>query len=524
MTKDKIKEVKKELAEYTQSKPTQLELFEVDDQNQEKFSHTVELYDQLPKYQFGGVKREKGKFVESLPILERDFKNRGQDYKLSIVPAAIINRKSGKTIHYYPSQREELIEDALRRLAAAKKKGIYLDNDAGVKFTLYELQQELQKMGHGYNIAQIKESIEVCNSSMLKITSKHGNEISMASSIFPFVGMDTSDEIKNGKNRVVVMFHPLVTKSIDENTYRLINYQKLMSYKMALSRYLHKRISHNFTQASATNPYTIKMSNLVRDSGMKEYGKKILTLNQVIKSLDEMVKVKTLSNYEIERDLNGRKIIDATFNLNVSNEFISEIKKANKAKNDVLEYISGGEYSEKIANVEAELKEHVYGLTNVVILNILSKIKTKDDFIIINNALAAAKEFIESKPSCNAAATTRAAIKEGWKPKSQKDRKKIIEYVAEVSQPELDLEPQTVDRGDEWKKVRGLIKQEFGDESWNKWLVHLELYRSYEAKIIMSAKSKFLRDWIKREYLPQIEKIWQGQGGEIKEVSVIYIE
>ena len=54
---------KKDLIEYKQTQPEQLKLFE----SEEKYSNTIELYDSMPKYYFGGVEREKGKNVDSLP-------------------------------------------------------------------------------------------------------------------------------------------------------------------------------------------------------------------------------------------------------------------------------------------------------------------------------------------------------------------------------------------------------------------------------------------------------------------------
>ncbi len=84
----KSKEIKNTLTEYSQSKPQQLEFFEIIDQSNDCYSNTIELYDQMPKYYFGGVEREKGKNVEALAILQRNFKHKGKDYKLEISPAA----------------------------------------------------------------------------------------------------------------------------------------------------------------------------------------------------------------------------------------------------------------------------------------------------------------------------------------------------------------------------------------------------------------------------------------------------
>lgn len=511
-----IKEVKKEIEQYSQSKPIQLSLFEITSQSEEKYSNTVGLYDLMPKYHFGGVARKMGQYLD---ILKREFKHIKQDYKLTISPAAILD-KEGKTIHYYPSQREELVEDALRRILAVKKKGIYLDNDAAVRFTLYELQQELKSVGHGYDLNEIKQAIEICNRTFIEITSKDGNEVAITSAIFPFVGKETSDKLSGGKNEYVVMFHPLVTNSIDKNTHRRINYEKVMSYKMNLSRWLHKRISHNFTQASTSNTYTPNLNTIVRDSGMKEYDKKNETLRQVCKSLDELVKFNTLSGYKVNPILEGRKIIDAALELYVSDEFVAEIKKANKAKNEALEFISSEEFTDKVDKIEKELEQSVYGLSKVVILNILSKIKTKEDCEIITNALVAAKEFIESKPECNAAATTRAAIRDGWKPKNQKVINQDIKSI-EIKEEEKII----FNNEDEfWKKLVKILKEKFDKELYKKWLSKMNFVELKDNNLVVGVESKFLRDWINREYKDQIVGYVQEIDEAIDKVAIIAVE
>jgi hypothetical protein len=103
--------------------------------NEKDFSHTVELYDFTPKYVWGKVERVGGVF---LPRLEREFECRGKKYKLTLFPASIEDEKGGEKYHY-PAKREEIVEDALRKLIA--EGSIFLDGEAGVSFTLYRLQK-----------------------------------------------------------------------------------------------------------------------------------------------------------------------------------------------------------------------------------------------------------------------------------------------------------------------------------------------------------------------------------------------
>lgn len=104
----------KNLNEYDQSRPTQLTLFELLLPQEKGLSNTIELYDFIPKYHWGKVERIGGEFLRSL---EREFECRGQKYKVKIRPASIED-KDGKERYYYPSKREELVEDALRKFVA----------------------------------------------------------------------------------------------------------------------------------------------------------------------------------------------------------------------------------------------------------------------------------------------------------------------------------------------------------------------------------------------------------------------
>ena len=520
----KSKEIKNTLTEYSQSKPQQLEFFEIIDQSNDCYSNTIELYDQMPKYYFGGVEREKGKNVEALAILQRNFKHKGKDYKLEISPAALLN-KEGKTIHYYPSQREELVEDALRKLVT-NKRGVYLDNDVAVKFTLYELQKELKSRGHGYDTNEIKEAIEICNKSIIDILSKDGNQVELSATIFPFVAKETKSEI-DGKERYIVMFHTLVSKSLKDKTYRLYNYNKVMKYKMNLSRWIHKRMAHNYLQAHVSNPYSIKMSTIIRDSGMKEYKRIVDSLKQINKSLLELQKHKVIANFETVRQLDGRKILDATFSLFVSDEFVADAKKANRVANRKLSSIYTQEYEDNNALIRYKL-EKIRGLSLTITNNILSKLKDVDDQYTVLDALDAADEYLQKKPDAIHAAVVKSAISDGWVPKikqSRLDERRRLDNEGKFSE-KINISDDVSDinllnynknliKQEELRKLRSspinkkifkILKNNFDSKIYNDWIMdRIELLKIIEQggnieKIEFITKEKFERDWIIREY------------------------
>lgn len=121
----------KQLQDFSASFPEQLKLFEFIQPTERRYSNTIELYDFMPKYHWGKTERINDKFLESL---ERNFECRGMRYKIEVSPARL-KGKDGKLREHYPSKREELVEDALRRFATAQQ-GVFLDERASVTFSL----------------------------------------------------------------------------------------------------------------------------------------------------------------------------------------------------------------------------------------------------------------------------------------------------------------------------------------------------------------------------------------------------
>ncbi len=319
----------KRLEEYDQAKPAQLTLFEMLLPNEREFSNTVELYDFIPKYHWGKVQRINGKFLDSL---EREFECRGINYKVKIRPASVED-SDGVERYYYPSKREELVEDALRKFVA-EGQGVFLDEQAGVTFSLYQLQEELKRNGHSYSKDQIKDALLICARTNITVTSENGTSV-FVSNLFETLGLQTRDDwkAKEQKSRAFVRFNSLVTKSITSRTFRQLNYEKVMSYKNIVARQLHKRMSHHYIQASIVNPYHILLSTIIRDFGLTQYTQLRDNLRDVQTALDEMKEKKILLSYQVEKTLENskrNKLIDAKFTLIPDPLFTSEIISANK--------------------------------------------------------------------------------------------------------------------------------------------------------------------------------------------------
>ena len=145
------------------SQPAQLSLFQMffPEQDSDYYSNTIELYDAIPKY-FSSKKRvaelrKDGVFLKSL---SRRFRHKDQWYDLIVKPARIVDRH-GNEKEYYPTHQEELVEEALKKIACDRLNGVFLNDTAGVQFTLYELDKELRSQEHamkGYVRGACKKS------------------------------------------------------------------------------------------------------------------------------------------------------------------------------------------------------------------------------------------------------------------------------------------------------------------------------------------------------------------------------
>ena len=58
-----------------------------------------------------------------------------------------------------------------------------------------------------------------------------------------------------------------------------------------------------------------------------------------------------------------------------------------------------------------------------------------------------------------------------------------------------------------WLKSLALLKNNFDEYFFNKWISELNFIRALDDVLILAVKTKFLRDWIQREYTAEIEKI-----------------
>lgn len=314
-------------------KQNQLSLFEIIESHtaDDRYSNTIELYDALPKYNW--AKQREFHDLKDAQIV-RHCTLKGQTYRVAIKPAII--EKDGVNTLIYPGQREEFVEDALRKFAVAGQSTL-LNDQAGVVFTLYQLQQELMRTGHTYNLNEIKESIQVCRGATLECSTNDGETL-VSSSFFPVIGLTTLRDYKNkgGDAKCFVTFNPLVTKSIFALSFRKYNYSLGMRINSPLARFFYKRMSHYWTQASTSMPYTPSLVSFLSQSPRGLSDRMAENVRAMKNALDVLIENKVVSGYDTEVIKNGRAIVDVRYTIRPHENFINLMMSANKDKNALL--------------------------------------------------------------------------------------------------------------------------------------------------------------------------------------------
>jgi hypothetical protein len=350
-----VKKKLKKFEEHEMTEPIQLSLFKFLDQvepvDTDKYSQTIELYDFMPKYVWD--RRAVVKSGEVPPAVMREFECRSVRRLLAIHPASMIDPDTRQTKYEYPGKSEQLVEEVLRKLAVDGG-GKFLDNSAAVKFSIYQVRKELEKHGHKMSHNQIRESLDILALTRLELINIENKKDKVIFSPIENLGICGEGD----ETQTFVIFSPLVTQSILQTTFRLYNYKQVMSYKSAISRLLHKRMAHHFTQASMTTKYTISVSTLIQDFGLTPQSRVQWNLKDIEKALIEMKtgfypkgkkkddekRPKTgsdsvfrsqniLLDYKIDPVYDAtrkNKIVDYHIHLTPSNSFAGETIKANK--------------------------------------------------------------------------------------------------------------------------------------------------------------------------------------------------
>lgn len=310
----------------------QLNLFEYVDtdlRRRKEYSNSVDLYDSLPKYSWD--QREIEDVQDASRI--RCIKLGGQEYQIEVTPAVITRDK--RKVFVFPSAREELVEEALRKFVVDGQ-GTAHGGEVGVFFTMYQLQKELADNGRTYSLTELSEALEVLNKANIEISTTAGDAV-LSSPLFPTVVTRSRSEYLKAPTQAkcYVRFNVMVTNSILNLAYRRYDYKLGMSIKSHLARWIHRRMSQNWTQASTDKPYTFTQTSYLAASprGLSETMSE--NTRAVKSALETLKKHGIVDRYESEPEKDGRKIIDVRYRVYATQEFVSQTIAHNRHRNEL---------------------------------------------------------------------------------------------------------------------------------------------------------------------------------------------
>jgi chromosomal replication initiator protein len=73
----------------------------------------------------------------------------------------------------------------------------------------------------------------------------------------------------------------------------------------------------------------------------------------------------------------------------------------------------------------------------------------------------------------------------------------------------------------QWARVRGRLREEFGDAAYRSWLKSMTLYGVDEGRVRIGVPTRFLRDWVTQHYAERIRVLWNGENDAIVSVEIL---
>lgn len=304
-------------------------------------SHAIALWDSIPRYSIARSRMEAMRTKDGfLDAVEIPFKHGGVSLTAVIHPARV-KESGGQRRSFYPGAREELIEHALRKIATEQSAGFFDKPTyrSGARFSLYQLRKELERQGHSLRYDELIEGLDILSLCSIEILAGDGEDnqaFGRSTYLTALAGVKRKDYDANREARWTAQFHPLVTQSIDELTYRQFNYERLMSCSTQLARWLLSQLVLKFIAANHINTFEVRYSTVRRDSALLNgYTRERDAVAALNSAWGELKELGALDDVRKEEKRGPRsKIEDVVYTLKPSRHFVAEQKAANRQVGD----------------------------------------------------------------------------------------------------------------------------------------------------------------------------------------------
>jgi hypothetical protein len=314
------------------------------EEERQDLANAIEDWDIIPKYSISRAAmkaaRDSGGDLENFTF---SFQSERNTYNCTIYPARVEDLDGVKK-SFFPSANEEILEDVLRKMALEQQAGFFDKPNflSGVVFSQHRLREELAKCEHTRSYQEILLSFDIMTKCIMDIAWKdeRGNTGFIRSAFVPSLATVNKSRLKDDpKAKWVAHFHPFVTGSIDNITYRQYNWRLGMKLKTPLARWLQKYIAIKYTFANSANPFEMHYQTVKEKSLLfTEYTRERNGIAALVDALTELKNQGILSSFD-RRDVKGprNKIQDVVFTIWPSFDFVKEVKAANRRQRDALQ-------------------------------------------------------------------------------------------------------------------------------------------------------------------------------------------
>ncbi len=73
----------------------------------------------------------------------------------------------------------------------------------------------------------------------------------------------------------------------------------------------------------------------------------------------------------------------------------------------------------------------------------------------------------------------------------------------------------------QWKKISGLLRAEFGEAAYRSWLKPMTLHGQREGKVTLTVPTRFMRDWVMAHYADRMSALWGSENPAVLAVDVV---
>jgi chromosomal replication initiator protein len=79
----------------------------------------------------------------------------------------------------------------------------------------------------------------------------------------------------------------------------------------------------------------------------------------------------------------------------------------------------------------------------------------------------------------------------------------------------------SADNQSQWARIRGRLREEFGDAVYRSWLKPMTLLEVAGGRVRLAVPASFLRNWIASNYLDNIRALWIGENAGVTVVEIV---